>query len=218
MMKKLSLLLILAAQPALAASGPFFSLRNTDFVVTLAFLLFVAVLFYFKVPALLGGLLDKRAAGIKSDLDEARALREEAQTILSGYERKAREVQEQADQIVVAAKRDAQAAAEQAKAELKASIARRLKAAEEQIASAESHALREVKDRRGAGQADEREGTVEHDRRVDRRSRKPPALRPQDDPRHEKPGPRGRVFRYRPASCSRRSRARASLRSDFCCS
>ena len=139
--------LTLAASPAFAATGPFFSLRNTDFVVTLAFLLFVAVLFYFKVPALLGGLLDKRAAGIKSDLDEARALREEAQTILSGYERKAREVQEQADQIVVAAKRDAQAAAEQAKAELKASIARRLKAAEEQIASAESHALREVKDR-----------------------------------------------------------------------
>jgi F-type H+-transporting ATPase subunit b len=147
MMKKLSLLLILAGQPALAATGPFFSLRNTDFVVTLAFLLFVAVVFYFKVPGLLGGLLDKRAVGIKADLDEARALREEAQTILSGYERKAREVQEQADKIVVAAKRDAQTAAEQAKAELKASIARRLKAAEEQIASAEAHALREVKDR-----------------------------------------------------------------------
>lgn len=147
MMKKLSLLLILAAQPALAATGPFFSLRNTDFVVTLAFLLFVAVVFYFKVPSLLGGLLDKRAVGIKADLDEARSLREEAQTILSSYERKAREVQEQADQIVVAAKRDAQTAAEQAKAELKTTIARRLKAAEDQIASAEAQALREVKDR-----------------------------------------------------------------------
>ena len=38
-----------AASPAFAASGPFFSLGNTDFVVLLAFLLFIAVLFYFKV-------------------------------------------------------------------------------------------------------------------------------------------------------------------------
>ncbi|MCL7463604.1 F0F1 ATP synthase subunit B [Phaeovulum sp. NW3] len=146
-MKKLSVLFILAAHPALAASGPFFSLKNTDFIVTLAFLLFVGILVYFKVPGMIGGLLDKRAAGIKADLEEARALREEAQAILASYERKAREVQDQADQIVVAAKRDAQAAAESAKEELKASIARRLKAAEDQIASAESSALREVKDR-----------------------------------------------------------------------
>lgn len=147
-MKKLTFLLAtLAASPAFAASGPFFSLRNTDFVVLLAFLLFLAVLLKVKVPALLGGLLDKRAAGIKADLEEARSLRDEAQTILASYERKSREVQAQADDIVVAAKRDAQAAAEQAKADLKASIARRLKAAEDQIASAEASALKEVRDR-----------------------------------------------------------------------
>jgi len=146
-MKKLSFLLAMIASPAFAASGPFFSLRNTDFVVTLAFLLFIGILFYFKVPALLAGLLDKRAASIKADLDEARALRDEAQEILSSYERKSREVQETADLIVSAAKRDAMAAADQAKADLKISIARRLKAAEEQIASAEAKALRDVKDR-----------------------------------------------------------------------
>ena len=62
--------------PAFAASGPFVSLKNTNFVVLLAFLLFIAVLIYLKVPSLLGGMLDKRAEGIKSELDEARALRE----------------------------------------------------------------------------------------------------------------------------------------------
>lgn len=146
-MKKLSLLLILAAQPALAASGPFFSLRNTDFVVLIAFVIFVAIVLWAKVPTKIGALLDKRAVGIKSDLDEARALREEAQSILATYERKAREVQAQADAIVVAAKRDAQTAADQAKADLQASITRRLKAAEDQIASAESQAVKAVKDR-----------------------------------------------------------------------
>lgn len=147
MMTRLILLIALSAPPAMAASGPFFSLRNSDFVVTLSFLLFVGVLFYFKVPAMLGKLLDKRAASIKSDLDEARALREDAQSILASYERKQKEVQEQADLIVANAKREAEAAAEQAKHDLQMSIARRLKAAEDQISSAESAAVKEVRDK-----------------------------------------------------------------------
>lgn len=147
MMKKLSLLLVLAAQPAFAASGPFFSLWNTNFIVTLAFLLFVGIVLWAKVPGMLGKMLDKRADNIRSDLEEARKLRDEAQSILASYERQAREVQGQADQIVAAAKRDAEAAAEKAKEDLKVSIERRLKAADEQIASAEAQALKEVKDR-----------------------------------------------------------------------
>lgn len=144
-MKKLVTILALTATPAMAASGPFFSLRNTDFVVTVSFLLFVGVLVYFKVPSLLGNMLDKRAAGIKSDLDEARALHDEARSILASYERKQKEVQEQAERIVETAKREAMAAAEQAKEDLKASITRRLAAAEDQISSAEAAAVREVR-------------------------------------------------------------------------
>ncbi|WP_372841716.1 F0F1 ATP synthase subunit B [Phaeovulum sp.] len=147
-MKKLLIPALFVATPAMAAEGgAFFSLHNPNFVITLAFLLFVGVLLKYRVPALLGGLLDKRAAGIKADLDEALSLREEAQALLATYERKSREVQDTADMIVATAKRDALAAAEAAKAELKVSIARRLKAAEEQIASAEAAALRDVKDR-----------------------------------------------------------------------
>ena len=101
-----------SASPAFAASGPFFSLHNTNFVVLIAFLVFVGVLFYFKVPGMIGGLLDKRADEIKSELDEARALREEAQTILASYERKQKDVQEQADRIVATAREDAAAAAD----------------------------------------------------------------------------------------------------------
>ncbi|PSL22271.1 F0F1 ATP synthase subunit B [Shimia abyssi] len=146
MRKLTTLAALLVASPAFAASGPFFSLGNTDFIVTLAFLLFIAVLFYFKVPSLLAGMLDKRAEGIQSDLDEARSLREEAQTVLATYERKQKEVQEQADRIVEHAKAEASAAADQAKEDLKASIARRLAAAEDQIASAEAGAVKEVRD------------------------------------------------------------------------
>ncbi len=141
-----TLFAVTLAGPAFAAKGPFFSLQNSNFVVLISFLLFIAVLVYLKVPSLLGGLLDKRAEGIKSELDEARALREEAQTLLASYERKQKEVQEQADRIVAHAKEEAAEAAEAAKADLKASIARRLQAAEDQIASAEAGAVKEVRD------------------------------------------------------------------------
>ncbi len=135
-----------AASPALAAKGPFFSLGNTDFVVLLGFVVFIAVLFYFKVPGMIGGALDNRAEGIKSELDEARALHEEARSLLASYERKQREVQTQADAIVAAAKEDAARAAEQAKVDLENSIARRLAAAQDQIASAQASAVKEVRD------------------------------------------------------------------------
>ena len=155
---KTSLTLILAtlaATPALAAEEGYSypkglfqpSLGNTDFVVLIGFLLFIAIIFYFNVPAMLGGLLDKRAEGIKSDLDEARALREEAQTLLASYERKQREVADQAERIVAQAKADAEAAAEEAKANLEKSIARRIQAAEDQIQSAEDKAVQSVRNR-----------------------------------------------------------------------
>ena len=147
-MRKFAILVALtSASPAFAAGGPFFSLTNTNFVVAISFILFVAILIYVKVPTLLGRLLDKRADTIKSELEEARALREEAQTLLASYERKQKEVQEQADRIVEHAKSEAAAAAEQAKEDLKKSIARRLQAADDQIASAEAGAIREVRDR-----------------------------------------------------------------------
>lgn len=138
---------LLTATPALAAKGPFFSLGNTDFVVLLGFIVFILVLIYFKVPGMIGGLLDKRADTIKSELDEAKALREEAQALLASYERKQAEVKTQADEIVAAAKKEAMAAAEQAKLDIEKTVERRLASAHDQIASAEAAAVKEVRER-----------------------------------------------------------------------
>lgn len=146
MTRVLTLIAVLAASPALAAGGPFLSLRNSDFVVLIAFLLFVAVLVYFKVPGLLAGLLDKRAETIRAELEEARKLREEAQELRASFERKKLEVKDQAERIITKAKADAELAAKQARIDLEASIVRRLQAAEDQIASAEAAAIREVRD------------------------------------------------------------------------
>lgn len=140
-------LMLVTASPAFAAGGAFFSLRNTNFVVLIAFLIFVGILLWAKVPAKLGGMLDARATQIKAELDEAKALREEARALLSSYEKKQKEVQEQSERIVASAKQEALAAAKQAKEDLKVSIARRLAAAEDQIASAEAAALRQVREK-----------------------------------------------------------------------
>ena len=139
------------AAPALAASknpfsADFWKLSNTDFIVAIAFILFIGVLFYFKVPGMLSKMLDDRAGGIQSELDEARALRDEAQALLASYERKQKEVQAQADKIVAQAKVDAEAAADQARADLERSIERRMASAEDQIASAQAGAIKEVRD------------------------------------------------------------------------
>jgi F-type H+-transporting ATPase subunit b len=146
-MKRLIALLTVTATPALAAGDVFFSLHNTDFVVLIAFIVFVGVLLYAKVPAKIATLLDARAAQIKAELDEARALREEARAILASYDKKQKEVQEQSERIIASAKEEAQAAAAKAKDDLKASIARRLAAAVDQIASAEAKAISAVRER-----------------------------------------------------------------------
>ena len=147
MMRILFASLMLAAAPAHAASGPVFSLANTNFTVLIAFLLFVGILIYFKVPAMLTGLLDKRAAKIQQDLEEARRLREDAKALVASYDRKLREAKEQVERIVSNAQTEASAAAEAAKADLARSIARKLQAAEEQIAAAEGAAIRAVRER-----------------------------------------------------------------------
>ena len=122
-------------------------LNNTEIVVAIGFLIFLAVLGYYKVPTMVLGKLDERAVKIKSDLDEARALREEAQALLASFERKQKDVAQQAEDIVAAARLDAEKAAIVAKEDIKRSVARRIQTATEQIESAEKAAVRQIKDR-----------------------------------------------------------------------
>jgi F-type H+-transporting ATPase subunit b len=122
-------------------------LYNTDVVVAIGFLIFVGILLYFGVPGLITRRLDARAEGIRRDLDEARALREEAQALLAQYERKQKEVKSQVEDIVTAARAEAEKAAVVAKEEIRRSVDRRLKTATDQIEAAESAAIRQIKDR-----------------------------------------------------------------------
>ena len=80
--------------------------------VALGFVLFV-VLVWKKAGAALAETLDKRSAKIKSELDEARKLHEEAKTIVANAKAAANRIRETAAQKAVetVARREAQAAA-----------------------------------------------------------------------------------------------------------
>jgi F-type H+-transporting ATPase subunit b len=121
-------------------------LNNTNIVVGIGFVIFIGVLLYAGVPAFLTRKLDERAMRIKAELDEARALRDEAQTLLAGYERRQKEVKTQAEDIVTAARQESEKAAVAAKEEIRRSVARRMQTATEQIAAAEQSAVRQIKD------------------------------------------------------------------------
>ena len=90
-------------------------------------------------------MLDKRSDGIQSEIDEARSLRDEAQSLLASYERKQKEAMEQAERILETAKADAALATEQAKLDLKESVSRRMAAEEERISTAHAAAEKEVR-------------------------------------------------------------------------
>ena len=141
------LVFLFISGPTFAASGPFISLKNTNFIVLLAFILFIGVLLYYKVPKLIGGMLDKRADNIRAEIEEARKLREEAQSILAGYERRQKQVQDQAHRIVETARKEAKAEALKSREALEVNISRRLSAAQEKIASAQAGAEREVREK-----------------------------------------------------------------------
>lgn len=109
---------------------------------------FVAVIgIFWKVGAfkLIGGLLDKRASAITTELEEAKRLREEAQALLASYKAKTADVEKEAARILDNAKAEAARMAEDSREQLKVQIERRAKQAQEKIAQAETQALTEIR-------------------------------------------------------------------------
>ncbi|WP_405048151.1 F0F1 ATP synthase subunit B family protein [Flexibacterium corallicola] len=118
---------------------------DASFWALVSLLLFFAMLFYLKVPTKVGGALDKQADNIKQELEGARQLREEAQSLLADYQRKRKVAEGEAEQIVEHAKAEAVRIGEQANAAVQDMIERRTKAAEVKIAQAEANAIAEVR-------------------------------------------------------------------------
>ncbi len=118
---------------------------GAEFWVAVAFVIFVGVLGYFGTHKKLVKGIDDRRDRIKAELDEARRLKEEAQALLAGYERKQQEVEREAGAIIASAKAEAERLSTEAAVKLEEFVARRSKMAEEKIAQAEAQALADVR-------------------------------------------------------------------------
>lgn len=120
-------------------------LATAEFWVAVAFVGFVALVIYLKAPGMVARALDERADAIRSELEEAQRLREEAQAMLADYQRRQRDAEKEAADIVTLAKEEAESFATEARAKLEESLARRTRIAEEKIAQAEVQALKDVR-------------------------------------------------------------------------
>lgn len=120
---------------------------DAAFWATAALVVFLAVVIYLKVPAMVGKALDGRIRKIEEELAEAERLRAEAKALLEEYQRKREDAEKEAEGIVAAAREEAFRLTAEAGTALETMIARRTKAVEEKIAQAESSAVAEVRAR-----------------------------------------------------------------------
>ena len=130
-----------------AGSKKMISLDNTDFVVLISFLIFVGVLVYFKVPAIIASFLDKRAEDIQNEIEKASEILEEAKEILSSIEADHIRTSETIEKMVMTAKDRAGEEEEKAKKHIEELMKSKLLSAEGQVKSNERKILEEIEAR-----------------------------------------------------------------------
>lgn len=113
--------------------------------VSLAMLVLVGIMLWKKVPAMIGGMLDSKIAQIRAQLDEASAIRMEAEDLRAEYQAKLAALDGETAEIRARAEQEAQNLVAKAKEDTSALIVRRQRMAEDRIAAAERAALAEVR-------------------------------------------------------------------------
>jgi len=126
----------------MASGDPFYA--STTFWVAASTTVFVAGILWKKVHHKIGEMLDARSDEIRKQIEEAKALRLEAEQMLLEYQRKQRDAEKEAVDMVAQAQDDAKLMADAAKSDIADLIERRGRAAEDKIAQAEVAAIKEV--------------------------------------------------------------------------
>ncbi len=132
--------------PLQAAEGPFFSLGNTDFVVLIAFVVFIGAIIYFKAPKFLAQLIDGQIAQIERQLNEAASIRSDATELMRGLEKKQLEAIEHTKDIKRQADQDKDLAIKLAQSAIDTTIKRKIQNARDQIHASEAKAMKDIRD------------------------------------------------------------------------
>lgn len=132
-----------AAGDASAASGGL--LGDTSFWVGAAVVTFIGLLVYLGVHKTIGASLDARGEKIQGELDEARKLKEEAQSLLAQHQRRQREATKEAEDILAHAREEAAAIEGEISGSVNAMVERRTRLAEDRVKAAEAAAVKDVR-------------------------------------------------------------------------
>ena len=123
-----------------------FSPANPEFWVYVGITIFLLLaLTVFKFPKLIAEALDKRIADTKRQLDEAKAIRAEAEALLAEAQKRHSASAGDAAAIVAHAEEEAKQLLAKAEADAAELVVRRGKMAEDKIAAAERGAIAEVR-------------------------------------------------------------------------
>lgn len=118
---------------------------DESFFVAAAFFTVIGAFIYLKLPSKLMQSLDEKSAQIAKELDDAKALRAEAEKVLADFEEQRKQAEAQAEQMIADAKASAERTAAEARAAMQAAMERRTKQAEEKIARAQENLEKEVR-------------------------------------------------------------------------
>ena len=118
---------------------------DATFWVAVSFLIFVGVIFYFKVPQRIDDSLNESIKKIKESLDDAEKLKDEAKNILSEYDSKVSKSKEEIKNLISSAKNQAEKNIIKTNEDFHKIIENRKKSAEEKIRQMKIQAIKDVK-------------------------------------------------------------------------
>ena len=120
-------------------------LQDAEFWVGIAFVLFLGIMVWLKIPGMVAKSLDSRADKIRGELAEAERLRKDAEALLASIRARREAAEAQAVELLANAEAEARQMEAEAHARLEEQIRRRGEIAKAKIAQAESQAAAEVK-------------------------------------------------------------------------
>jgi F-type H+-transporting ATPase subunit b len=116
-------------------------------IVALAMLILILIMVWKRVPGMITGGIDGKIAAIRQQLDEAKALRAEAEQLRAEYAAKIAGAEKDAESLLANARHEAEFILDKAKTDSEEVVARRERMATDKIAAAEREAVDQVKAR-----------------------------------------------------------------------
>jgi len=118
---------------------------DATFWVAVSFFIFLGILVYFRIPQKIKSLLEENILSIKSQINEAEELKEEAKNILSEYEKKISNSKTEIKFMINKANEDAEKNIIRTNEDFHNMMENRKRSAEERVKQMKNQALKDIK-------------------------------------------------------------------------